>query len=179
MAKAKTKHARKKEKAPQQRAEVNPFRAQHGGTVSAGMAVKIIPAIDTLKTKGHITQGEYDALKYYREQASLAEQSPTRDSCDFSVRGGEGHGPSVAIISAKVETERLEKLMGGLFPIARAICVDDLSLEQWMKEKYGTVGAGKRGRPRKDELKPNCSPDQAMFVRWELKMAANRMANKK
>lgn len=176
MAKAKTKHARKKSKAPQQRAEINPFRAQHGGTISAGMAVKIIPAIDTLKTKGHITQGEYDALKYYREQASLAEQSPTRDSCDFSVRGGEGHGPSVAIISAKRETERLERLLGNLRGICRAVCVDDLSLTQWACKQHGSRERVKSGKVV--EIIPRGQMNGKVAItmaRMELRFGAQRL----
>ena len=171
MAKPKTKHARKK-RGPSEKAVVNPFREQHGPTVSAGMARKVVPVIVTLKTRGDITQSEYDALNHYRDQASLAEQSPTRDSCDFSVRGGtEGNGPSLAIISAKRETERLERLLGNLRGVCRAVCVDDLSLTQWACKQHGSR---ERKRGNVVEFVPK-GKKVIDFARWELKFAANRM----
>lgn len=171
MAKTKTKRTRKK-RASGPKAEINPFREQHGPTVSAGMARKVVPVIQTLKTRGDITQAEYDALNHYRDQASLAEQSPTRDSCDFSVRGGtDGHGPSLAIISAKRETERLEALLGSLRGICRAVCVDDVSLTQWACKQHGS-----RERKRGNVVEFVPKGKQVIdFARWELKFAARRM----
>lgn len=177
---ARTKHQRKK-RAKADKAEINPFRAQHGDTVSAGMAVKFTPAIDTLLARKDITQGEYDALKYYREQAGLAERSPLKSNLDRSVSGSEGNGPSLAITSAKIETSRLDRILGSLAAITKAVAVDDMSLTQWTCEQYGSRERYKRDKdgniiePRKVVSIEPKGKLSVQMARFELKFAARRM----
>ena len=146
-----------------QREARNPFR-------SVGMARRIIPMIDMLAERGTITAQEHRALAYYRDQASLADRSPIRSCCDNSPKGG-GHGPGVAIMSATLETARIEKNMGNLRKLARAIAVDDWSLSRWCVEQYG-------GRERYDgkgkliAIVPVNEKDRMNEARSQLKAAA-------
>lgn len=116
-------------KPTEQRELKNPSR-------SAGMARRIIPVIETLLKNEQITQDEFDALKHYREQASLAETSLTRSCCAENL-GGSGNGPGIQVISARIETARIENHMGIHMALARAVCRDDMSLTQWCIERYG------------------------------------------
>ena len=134
----------------------------HNDFESAGVAVRAIPPIVTMHRRGDLTQEEFDNLAYYRDQALLAERSLIRDSCDFSPRGGSGNGPGVAILSAQLETHRMERDMGQLVYLCRAICVDDKSIEQWCVDSYGTAGP--------DSLKP--SSNAVGIATLELKYAA-------
>ncbi|MEM9085320.1 MAG: hypothetical protein AAGB23_05305 [Pseudomonadota bacterium] len=106
-----------------------PERAAKSSFRSAGMAQITVPAIDLLKAREDLSQEEYDALAYYRDQALLADKSPVRSCIDFSPKGG--HGPGVAILSAQQETGRIERNFGSLWPLCRAVVVDDVSLEDW------------------------------------------------
>lgn len=128
---------------------------------SAGPAVRVIPVIEQLHSKGVLTAEEYKALAYYRDQASLADKSPVRSCCDFSPRGG--HGPGVAILSAKIETGRIERNMGALWELCRAVCVDDVTLEAWCLAKYGSQHI---------EGEPSANPEMIGIATLELKYAA-------
>lgn len=103
---------------------------------SAGMAYKRIPVIDTMLTRGQLSDKEHLALSYYRDQASLADRSPLKSCIDFTVTGGSGH-PSAALTSAILETARLERDMLSCWRIARAVAVDDISLTEWCIRQYG------------------------------------------
>lgn len=94
-----------------------------------------VPVIDTLAERGDLTNAEHAALNYYRDQAGLADRSPLKSNLDRSV--GAGHGPGVSIISAAIETGRIERDLGSLREIARAVAVDDVSLTQWCIAKHG------------------------------------------
>ena len=103
---------------------------------SAGMAYKRVPVIDTMLARGQLTDREHIALSYYRDQASLADRSPLKSCIDFSVKGGDSH-PSAALTSAMLETGRIERDMGSVWPIARAVAVDDVSLTEWCIDQHG------------------------------------------
>ena len=104
---------------------------------SMGMANRLVPVIFRLHEAGVLNDREFEALAYYRDQASLADKSPTRSCIDFSPRGG--HGPGVAIMSASLETGRMERDMGPLWSLCRAVAVDDVTLERWCIERYGSL----------------------------------------
>lgn len=127
--------AKRKRKAPEiVRDDVTPERAQKNGFTSIGMARRVIPEIVRLHEKGILSDNEFTGLAYYRDQASLAEHSPIRSCIDFSPKGG--HGPGAAILSAKLETARMERNMGELSHLVRAVAVDDKSLEQWVADRH-------------------------------------------
>ena len=92
-------------------------RANHGH-------YRKVPVIDTMLARDQITPQEHIALGYYRDMASLADKSPLKSCIDFSVKGGD-IGPSAAITSAILETARIERDLGSLRQLARAIAVDD------------------------------------------------------
>jgi hypothetical protein len=149
------------------------FEKRHA-TRSAGMARRIIPMIDILAERGDLTPREHNALAYYRDQASLAERSPVKSCCD-NTPGGSGNGPGVAIMSASIETARLERKMGALWRIARAIAVNDWSLSRWCVEQYG-------GRERYDKngklvaIVPVGEQRRLKEARREIKLAASKLA---
>ncbi len=113
-----------------------PEREGHNDFRSVGMARQVVPPIVRLHEAGLLNDQEFAALAYYRDQASLAHRSPVKSCIDFSPKGG--NGPGVAILSAQIETWKLERDMGGLAAMCRAICVDDITVEGWSLHKYGT-----------------------------------------
>lgn len=144
----------------------------HVDTQTKTMAYRRRPMIDILLDTDQIDQKEYDVLAYYRDQALLADKSPTRSCLDTSPRGG--NGPGVTILSALIETGRIERDMGGLWEIARFIAVDDKSLAQWCITKFG-------GRERYDgngkfvAIVPINEKRHMTTARMELRMAARRI----
>lgn len=112
-------------------------REAHNDFRSAGAAVRVVPVIVRLHEAGVLNEREFAALAYYRDQASLADTSPVRSCCDFSPRGG--HGPGVAILSAAIETGRIEANMGPLWALCRAVAVDDVTLEGWVVSRRGAI----------------------------------------
>ena len=53
------------------------------------------------------------------------------------MRGGGDTHPSAAITSAVLTTARIERELGSLLDIARAVAVEDQSLSQWCVAKFG------------------------------------------
>jgi len=162
-----------KRKKADTRLDITPERLQHGEIVSLGMARKMVPVIVTLHEAKRITDRQYAALAYYRDQASLADHSPIKDSVgSLGVITGGGNGPGVALTSAKLETARLEANLGSLWPITRAIAVDDMSLTGWAIHTSGGIERYKGDRcvgivPR--------NPKAVDMALLELKFAASRM----
>ena len=112
-------------------------REAHNDFRSAGAAVRVVPVIVRLHEQKVLNDREFEALAYYRDQASLAEKSPVRSCCDFSPRGG--HGPGVAIVSAQLEASKIERGMGELWRLCRAVAVDDMTLEAWCIQQHGAM----------------------------------------
>lgn len=139
---------RQKKQPKAERLDVTPERAGLNEIVSVGMARRVKPVIDTLyeAKEPRLTREEWEALTYYRDQASLADRSPVRSCIDFAPRGT--HGPGIAILSAKYETERLEAAMGSHTPIVRAIAVDDISPSQLCIMLSGGRDEGGTIKPR-------------------------------
>lgn len=137
-----------------------------------GMHYRRVPVIETLYAEGKINHREYEALDYYGSQASLADKSPVKSCCDDSPGGGAG--PGVGITSAMLETGRMEREMGCLRDIARAVVVDNWTLEQWCIHKHG-------GRERYDRkgrfvaMVPNNETENMGIAMLELRMAARRI----
>jgi hypothetical protein len=139
-ARNKTRRTRKANAVVEQYVRPTEAREAHNDFRSAGMAVRVVPVIVRLHEAGVLNDREFEALAYYRDQASLAEHSPVRSCCDFSPRGG--HGPGVAILSATLETGRMERDMGPLWPLCRAVAVDDITLERWCIDRHGAMAPG-------------------------------------
>lgn len=147
---------------------------QHGEFAYFKGRYQRVPEIDRLRARKQLDEREYQALAFYRDQAALAERSPLRSCLDDTQRGGGDIPLGAAITSAILATARMEREMGSLAPIARAVAVDDKSLTQWCVEKFG-------GRERLDgggklvAIVPAGEKRLVEFARLELRMAAHRI----
>lgn len=142
------------------------------------------PIIDTLWDTGKLTEVQHSLLAYYRDQALKAEDDVAGQSVlapEKIMGGGGGSSPvggyiPVTLIAtpAILETARIERDLGSLRDIARAIAVDDMSLSRWCIEKFG-------GRERYDDkgkfvaVVPICEKRNIEMARLELKHAAGRI----
>jgi hypothetical protein len=154
-----------------------------GANERSGLAYRRVPVIDTLFNANQLTASEYDALTYYRDQALRAEDDTAEDGtlAPARIMGGGGGAPGSRIPAKLVftpaiaETGRIERELGALLDIARAIAVDDLSLTQWCISKHG-------GRERYDgkgkfvAVVPINEKRHVEMARLELKMAARRIS---
>ncbi|MDR6850344.1 hypothetical protein [Sphingomonas sp. BE137] len=135
---------------------------------------RLVPPIDSLLAAGKLTEDEHRALAYYRDQADTANKSPIKDSLNKSVSGSDGHGLGAAVVSAILATSRIERDMGQLSDIARAVAVDDMSIAQWCIRKHG-------GRERYDGkgrfvcVVPLREVEVTKIAVMELRMAAHRI----
>jgi hypothetical protein len=159
-----------------------PERAAKNRDRSAGMATQLVPVIDELLEAHLITEREWMALAYYRDQASRAEddcaQEGTLAPSRIMVGGGGGYGAKTPAIllgtPAILETARIERDMGPLRDIARAVAVDDWTLTRWCIEKHG-------GRERYNSkgqfiaMVPNNQSRAEQEARLELRFAAARI----
>ncbi len=103
--------------------------------------IKRIPVIVTLASQGKITQRQYLALNRYREIATACDRSPVKDSVGkmMEARGGSGAGLPPSALRNDLELGWLERELGSLRAIARAIAVDDLTPSQWAMQQSGSI----------------------------------------
>jgi hypothetical protein len=165
---------------PELRLGPTPEQGRHATYVSAGMAHRRVPVIETMHARAMLSDKEYRRLAYYRAQALLAERSPVKSSLDIVIgaapwRGGSERGPSAAVAFAQLIVSRIEVDLGSLREIARAVAVDDVSLSQWCVAKHG-------GRERHDAkgqlvaIVPVAEKRVMEAAKLELRMAAARIA---
>lgn len=109
----------------------------HGEFEGAGLATRRVPVIDTMRRRQQISNDTYVRLAFYRDQASLADRTLTKSCLDFSVKGAGDIPISAAVTSAMLTTARIERDLGSLLPIARAIAVDDVTLTDWCVSQHG------------------------------------------
>jgi hypothetical protein len=179
--------AKRKAKPLVRRDDVTPERAARNDIASAGMAYRIVPVIDTLHLKGDLTAVEYAALGIYRELAHKAQD----DECQVSVlhprrvMGGGSHstivsGPlpsSLWTTPAQLEAAQIERQLGSLADIARAVAVEDKSLTEWCIARHG--GREKSANGKVVAIVPRGLDDgkgHIAMARMELRMAAQRIA---
>lgn len=107
------------------------------GVQSAGFAVKRTPPIETLLKSEKITADQFRRLQRFRDTFHLAERSPIK-SCLNDNPGGKGDGPSVAVVSARVQLGWwLRDMPGQCWEILEAVCGNDMSLSEYCVEKFG------------------------------------------
>lgn len=170
----KAKRKQHKQHKPRQYDEQPTAQAAGREIARAGLAYRFVPVIETMHRRGQINDKEYTALAYYAEQASIAEQSPVRSCLDFTVRGGGDIGRNTAVLSAQLETARIERDLGTLQPIARAIAVDGMTLTNWCIKRHGS-------RQRLDSagkvvaIVPFAEARVMKIAAMELRMAARRI----
>lgn len=107
------------------------------GLEGAGFAVKRTPPIDTMLKTGKITHEQFVRLQKFRDTFLLAERSPIK-SCLNDNPGGNGDGPSVAVVSARVQLGWwLRDMPAHCWEILEAVCGNDMSLSEYCVEKFG------------------------------------------
>lgn len=110
---------------------------QHCEFDRAGIAYRRKPVIDSLKERDVLSVRQWTALGRFRDLFDATERSPTRDSCDFSVRGG-GDGPTISMMRAREQRYYLERELGSLLPISEAVAGNDITLSQWAIKQSGS-----------------------------------------
>lgn len=157
-------------------------REAHNDFEDAGAARRVTPVIDTLRRIGKLNQSEYDALAYYREQAHKAEDDMAQSSPLAPARimggvvsgGGGGRIPVGVLLAtpAICETARIERDLGALLGLARAIAVDDFTLTRWCIKQSGGIEKFRKGEFV--AMEPRDSKAVALAT-MELRMAAHRI----
>lgn len=143
------------------------------------LAYRRVAVIDTLRTTGKLTQRQFDGLARYRDIGLKCERSEIMDSCArlLHVAGHDAGGMSPSTMRAMSELGWLERELGSLRPIARAICIDDMTVSEWAMCDGGSVMRERDGRgssvirwfePRRKYL-------QAAML--EIQMAGERLAS--
>jgi hypothetical protein len=133
---------RKKRADPVPIAEPTPEQFRKGAFSRNTMAYRRIPVIDTMAQTGKLTARQHYGLARYREVAIAEERSPMRDSLDKALHGRAGATDGLGYIRTAYELQRLEGDLGALWPIARAVAVDDSTVSQWAASKGGTNADG-------------------------------------
>jgi len=104
---------------------INPWRQQHdsfeAGTVKVGTrserVMRKTVQIVKMQKELRINDSELKALLLYKQAWDMCDRSPSKDSCDMSVSGGDGDG--LAYLDARM---RLQKLQA----VTRAVCKLDM-----------------------------------------------------
>ncbi|GAA0729950.1 hypothetical protein [Sphingomonas japonica] len=166
--------------------DATPFRLNHNeacvvealrvGRERMGKARCIVPPIETLYASGKLSEGQYYALRYYGEQARLAQRSLIKDSLDREIGGGGDHY-SAELISAEIETGRIERELGALREIAYHVAVEEKTLATWCIQRHG--GRERYGPGGKFvALVPIREKENMRLALIELKSAAGKIVHK-
>lgn len=144
-----------------------------GGTITIGKAYRRRPMIDVLYDQSLFSDREYKALQHYRHHADLVDRSLVRDSLCFQ-RGGSGAGPTITTLNAIRLVTDVERAVGSLLDILRAVVVYDKSLSQWAIER---MGGKEQCRKRKGKVVCAIEPSQKALAiaKLEIRIAAERV----
>lgn len=143
------------------------------------LAYRRVAVITTLHRGGKLSERQFNALSRYRDIGLKCERSEIMDSCArlLHVAGHDAGGMSPSTLRAMSELGWLERELGSLRPIARAICIDDMTVSEWAMRDGGSVMRERDGRgssvirwfePRRKYL-------QAAML--EIQMAGERLAS--
>lgn len=171
MAKAKRKPGKAKSRPEMLAVRPTDEQMGKGEFRSVGMAYKRVAVIDLMLTDHKLTQRQYDGLARYRDVAIADDRSPIKDSLDQTPRcGGSGMPPSALRVA--IELGRLERALGALRAVARAIAVDDMTLAQWAVHQHGGHPVDRKGVIRFEPAK------RAVDFAWmDIRMAGLRLAS--
>lgn len=105
------------------------------------LAYRRVPVIVTLANAGKLSKRQFDGLARYRDVAVADDRSPLPDSVGRlgEVRGGSIDLLPPAALRTAQELGYLERELGSLRAIARAIAVDDVTPSQWAMTLSGSV----------------------------------------
>lgn len=150
-----------------------PLQIVEKGQVVKGVAFCRRPMIDILADQGVLSDSEHKALRHYRHHADIADRSPMRDSLDRS-RGGNGTGPGIELLNAIRVRDDIERAVGSLCDILRAVVIYDMSLSQWAINQAGGIDElDARGKHAVWRIKPRRKA--LAIARLEIQMAAKRV----
>lgn len=143
------------------------------------LAYKRVCIIDKLREQGVITERQHKGLARYRDVAIADDRSLIRDSLDKAAEGFSGGsgglGMPPSLLRNAIELGRLERDLGALQDIARAIAVDDMSLSQWAMHQSGSVMREREERGRVITwFEPKRKAKE--IATMELRMAGERLA---
>ena len=138
-----------------------------------GMHYRRVPVIETLYAEHKLTSRQFNGLARYNDVAVAEESSPIEDSVGKLLRncvGGGGDGSDFAL-RITIELGRLERALGSLRDVARAIAVEDMTLSDWAMKRHGS-----HERIRGNVVK--FEPSKAAFKEaWmDIRMAGERLA---
>lgn len=121
------------------------------GYERASLAYRRIAVIRTLHTTGKLSDRQYDGLSRYRDIGIKCERSDIMDSCQrlLHIAGGMSDGPAPSTLRALTELGWLERELGSLSDIARAIAIDDVTVSEWAMRHGGSVMREREGPARK------------------------------
>ena len=167
--------ARKKRKAPEPVviATATPEQLAKGEYRRQGIAYRRVPVIEVLYTDSQITTRQFSGLARYRDVAVAADRSEIEDSVGKLLRncvgGGEGGGDFA--LRTAIELGRLERALGSLRDVARAIAVDDMTISQWAMQQHGSLEKDRKGVISFEPTK------KAFKIAWmDIRMAGERLA---
>lgn len=149
-------------------------KGRGGVLIRIGKAYRRKPMIEVLHAAGLFTDAELKALKHYRHHAELVERSPLRDSLAFGIPGRNGNGPTITHLNASFLVGQIERAVGSLTDILRAVAVDDSSLSQWAMKRSGSVEKRRQHRGQwRTTFEPK--PYALAIAKLEMKIAAQRV----
>ena len=162
--------SKRKAKVATDYAEPTPEQLATGAFHRELVTYRRTPVIDTLFAEHKLTQRQYDGLTRYRTIAVAADRSELRSCIDFSVRGN-GDGLPHFGVRMNIELGRLERDLGMLVHIARAVAVGDETLTRWAVRQ---AGGKERSRDGVVSIEPSA---KAFKVAWmDIRMAGERLA---
>ena len=100
-----------------------------------------------MHSKGKLSQRQFEGLSRFRDLATAEDASPRRDSLDAALQGKGGGGlglpPGMALMRLgntwESELHWLERELGQLLDIARAVAVKEMTVSQWAMEQSGSI----------------------------------------
>lgn len=151
-------------------------KGPNGVSITIGKAYRRVPMIDTLHAQGLFSEDEYKALKHYRHHADIADRSPLKDSIANLMRisSGSGNGPTVTLLNAVRVQDDIERAVGSLVDILRAVVVDDMSLSQWCISR-GHSSEKCRERKKGRVCAIEATESALRIAQLEIKIAAGRV----
>ena len=167
--------AKPKRKKPQpiETALPTPEQLAQGDFRRIGMHYRRVPVIETLYAEHKLTSRQFNGLARYRDVAIAEDRSPIEDSVGKMLRGAQGGGDaqSLSAIRVAIEMGRLERALGSLRDVARAIAVDDATLTAYAIAKHGSIQ-----RVRSNVVKFEATKPAFNQVWLEIRMAGERLA---
>lgn len=138
-----------------------------------GMHYRRVPVIETLYAEHKLTSRQFNGLARYRDVAVADERSLIEDSVGKMMRGacGGGEGPQDFSLRNAIELGRLDRALGSLADIARAIAVDDMTLSDWAMSRHGSI---ERIRGNVVKFEPSKAAFNEAWV--DIRMAGERLA---